>query len=38
MYYNYGSKVELELKDMIFECLKCKIKEDRDIYAANNMI
>jgi putative transposase len=33
-----GSKVELELKDRIFECPKCKIKEDRDIHAANNMI
>ena len=35
---NCGSKVELELKDRIFECPKCKIKEDRDIHAANNMI
>lgn len=35
---NCGSKVELELKDKIFECPKCKIKEDRDIHAANNMI
>ena len=33
-----GSKVELELKDRIFECPKCKTKEDRDIHAANNMI
>lgn len=33
-----GSKVELELKDRIFECPKCKIKEDRDIHAANNII
>ena len=33
-----GSKVELELKDRIFECPKCKTKEDRDINAANNMI
>ena len=33
-----GSKVELKLKDRIFECPKCKIKEDRDIHAANNMI
>ena len=33
-----GSKVELELKDRIFECSKCKTKEDRDIHAANNMI
>ena len=32
------SKVELELKDRIFECPKCKTKEDRDIHAANNMI
>ena len=36
--YNCGSKVELELKDRIFECPKCKTKEDRDIHAANNMI
>lgn len=35
---NCGSKVELELKDRIFECPNCKIKEDRDIHAANNMI
>ena len=35
---NCGSKVELSLKDRIFECPKCKIKEDRDIHAANNMI
>ena len=33
-----GSKIELELKDRIFECPKCKTKEDRDIHAANNMI
>ena len=33
-----GSKVTLELKDRIFECPNCKIKEDRDIHAANNMI
>ena len=33
-----GSKFNLELKDRIFECPKCKIKEDRDIHAANNMI
>ena len=33
-----GSKVELELKDRIFECPNCKTKEDRDIHAANNMI
>lgn len=33
-----GSKVELELKDRIFECSNCKTKEDRDIHAANNMI
>jgi len=33
-----GTKVELELKDRIFECPKCKTKEDRDIHAANNMI
>ena len=33
-----GSKVTLELKYRIFECPKCKIKEDRDIHAANNMI
>lgn len=33
-----GSKIELELKDRIFECPNCKIKEDRDIHAANNMI
>ena len=38
-YYRHcGSKVELELKDRIFECPKCKTKEDRDIHAANNMI
>ena len=36
--YNCGSKIELELKDRIFECPKCKTKEDRDIHAANNMI
>jgi len=35
---NCGSKIDLELKDRIFECPKCKIKEDRDIHAANNMI
>lgn len=35
---NCGSKVELKLKDRIFECPKCKTKEDRDIHAANNMI
>ena len=35
---NCGSKVELELKDRIFECPKFKTKEDRDIHAANNMI
>lgn len=33
-----GSKIELELKDRIFECPKCKTKEDRDMHAANNMI
>lgn len=33
-----GLKIELELKDRIFECPNCKIKEDRDIHAANNMI
>ena len=33
-----GSKNELELKNRIFECSNCKIKEDRDIHAANNMI
>ena len=33
-----GSKIELELKNRIFECPKCKTKEDRDIHAANNMI
>ena len=33
-----GSKIELELKDRIFECPKCKTKEDRYIHAANNMI
>jgi len=33
-----GNKVELELKDRIFECPNCKTKEDRDIHAANNMI
>ena len=33
-----GSKIELELKDRIFECPNCKTKEDRDIHAANNMI
>ena len=32
------NKVELELKDRIFECPKCKAKEDRDIHAAKNMI
>ena len=32
------NKVELELKDRIFECPNCKTKEDRDIHAANNMI
>ena len=32
------TKVELELKDRIFECPNCKTKEDRDIHAANNMI
>ena len=35
---NCGTKVELELKDRIFECPNCKTKEDRDIHAANNMI
>lgn len=35
---NCGSKVELKLKDRIFECPKCKTKEDRDIHGANNMI
>jgi len=35
---NCGTKVKLELKDRIFECPNCKIKEDRDIHAANNMI
>ena len=35
---NCGSKVKLELKDRIFECPKCRTKEDRDIHAANNMI
>ena len=35
---NCGSKVKLELNDRIFECPKCKTKEDRDIHAANNMI
>ena len=33
-----NTKVELELKDRIFECPNCKTKEDRDIHAANNMI
>ena len=28
----------LELNDRIYECPVCKRKEDRDIYAANNMI
>ena len=32
------AKVELGLEDRIFECPKCKTKEDRDIHAANNMI
>ena len=36
--HNCGSKIELELKDRIFECPICKTKEDRDIHAANNMI
>ena len=36
--YKCGNKVELELKDRIFECPNCKTKEDRDIHAANNMI
>ena len=36
--YKCGNKVELELKDRIFECPNCKKKEDRDIHAANNMI
>ena len=36
--HNCGNKVELQLKDRIFECPKCKIKEDRDIHAANNMV
>lgn len=35
---NCGSKVELRLKDRIFECPKCKTKKDRDIHAAKNMI
>ena len=35
---NCDTKVELELKDRIFECPNCKTKEDRDIHAANNMI
>jgi len=35
---NCGTKVELELKDRIFECPNCRQKEDRDIHAANNMI
>ena len=33
-----NAKVELKLKDRIFECPNCKTKEDRDIHAANNMI
>ena len=33
-----NTKVKLELSDRIFECPNCKIKEDRDIHAANNMI
>ena len=33
-----NTKVELKLKDRIFECPNCKTKEDRDIHAANNMI
>ena len=36
--HNCGSKVELTLNDRVFECQKCKIKEDRDIHAANNMV
>lgn len=32
------NKIELELKDRIFECHNCKTKEDRDIHAAKNMI
>jgi len=31
------TKVNLELKDRIFECPNCKEKEDRDIHAAKNM-
>lgn len=33
-----GNKVDLELKDRIFECPICKEKKDRDIHAAKNMI
>ena len=33
-----GNKVDLKLTDRIFECPNCKTKEDRDIYAAKNMI
>ena len=35
---NCGSKIELDLKDRIFECPNCKEKEDRDIHAAKNII
>ena len=37
-YTKCNTKVELELKDRIFECPNCKTKKDRDIHAANNMI
>lgn len=32
------TKIELELKDRVFECPICNEKEDRDIHAAKNMI
>lgn len=35
---NCNTKIELELKDRVFECPICNEKEDRDIHAAKNMI
>ena len=35
---NCNIKIDLELKDRVFECPVCKEKEDRDIHAAKNMV
>ena len=36
--FNCGEKTNISVDERIFECHNCKLKEDRDIHAANNMI